>query len=289
MITCSIWPRSKRDGQSSGASVTRSVIPSPRTRRSSFSLAWATSFRSSTSGWMNCRRANVSSCRVRSRARSAAPRISSTSSMQVGAPASASIRSDSTQLRTTVSRLLKSWATPPASWPMAAMRAEWSSPACSRFRSSSPRRHSPMSRVIERTRSSPSSRRRRADRSAGVTDPSLRRKRASRFSTTPWRRRSSTSRSRSAGSAQIPISAELRPRTSSARPAREAREALVHRDEGAVGEPVQVHRVGTGVERDAEPLLALPQLAARPAGGRSRPGRSCRHGVRGPAPGRSRR
>jgi hypothetical protein len=43
------------------------------------------------------------------------------------------------------------------------------------------------------------------------------------------------------------------------RPAGELREALVHGQESAVAEPVQAQGVGTGLERDAEALLALPE------------------------------
>ena len=99
------------------ASATRSATPSPRSAPKEL-LAGAHRRRSgrATPGWMTCFRAKASSCRVRLRARSAAQAISSTTSASGGrAQAWCPPSATRTQLRITVSRLLKSWATPPAS------------------------------------------------------------------------------------------------------------------------------------------------------------------------------
>ena len=101
------------------------------------SRAWRAAPRSgaagrSTTGLSGCRREKVSSWRVRLSPRRAAPRIAS-----MPAAASASVRrrrSISAWPLTIISRLLKSCAMPPVSWPIASIFCAWAS--CSRVCSS---------------------------------------------------------------------------------------------------------------------------------------------------------
>ena len=106
--------------------------------RSSDSTSATSALRSSTSGVTTSRRLNVSSWRVSAAARSAARPIS----IDVVADRRVLLellRANVTQDRITDSRLLKSWATPPASWPTLSRRCACASRCSSSRRSRSAR------------------------------------------------------------------------------------------------------------------------------------------------------
>ena len=90
-----------------------------------------TALRSSTRGSSICWRLNSSSCRVSVPARWPAPWISARRP-RTGSPAGMPPSSTSLYPMMTVSRLLKSWATPPASWPTASIF--WACRNCSSSR-----------------------------------------------------------------------------------------------------------------------------------------------------------
>ena len=99
-------------------------MSSPIRRLSIRSVRVTTALRSSTRGCSTCRRLNASSWRVSAAARSVA---AATSSRSVRSPSSAPTSSriaNRVRPAMIVSRLLKSWATPPASCPTASIRCE---------------------------------------------------------------------------------------------------------------------------------------------------------------------
>ena len=103
--------------------------------------------RSTTWGSRTCLRLKARSWRTRRAARSAAPMTCCTFRRRGSSPASPR-RSSSPWPMITMSRLLKSWAMPPASRPTASIFWDWRSWSSSRRRSSSARRRSEMSRNI---------------------------------------------------------------------------------------------------------------------------------------------
>jgi hypothetical protein len=213
-MTCSSCPGSKRASQRPGWSTIRNSTAVPTSLRSSFPVARTVSLTSSETSETSCFRAKVSSCRVSVRARPAAKAISSTTSASTGRFWPPSSLSDSAQPMITVSRLLKSWATPPASWPMASSLDAWWRLDRSRSRSASARLRSVMSRVMESTRLSPRRVKTRAETSPGTTSPFRLRKVASRFWTQSSTRSPSVKRFWSAGAAQSWRSMGVRPMTS---------------------------------------------------------------------------
>ncbi len=96
------------------------MISSPNSRRSIPSIFITTAFKSTTFSATNWRRLKASSCLVRPAARSAAF-FTSSISRRMGSPATRRLRISSLYPRMTVRRLLKSWATPPASRPTASI------------------------------------------------------------------------------------------------------------------------------------------------------------------------
>ena len=123
ITTCSICPRSALTWASDGARSVSSRTFSPIIRRSIRSRSTTTPLTSMTAGWMICRRLKASSWLVRAAARSAARRISSMSS-RFGSSGPSCSATMSPYPRMAVSRLLKSWATPPASRPIASILTE---------------------------------------------------------------------------------------------------------------------------------------------------------------------
>ena len=102
------------------ASVVSTAMSSPISRPS---IAWSpttTSFTFTISGFITSLRLNASSCRVSAAARLAALPISPTSSAR-GSPGPRPSARNSAWILMTVIRLLKSWATPPASLPIASI------------------------------------------------------------------------------------------------------------------------------------------------------------------------
>ena len=97
-------------------------------------------------GCSTCRRLKARSCRVSEAARLAARLISSTSD-RCGSPWARSPRSRSLMPRIAVSRLLKSWAIPPASRPAVSILRAWRNCSSSTLRSV-------MSRWVPQTRTS---------------------------------------------------------------------------------------------------------------------------------------
>src|SRR5574341_215077 len=133
---CSIWAGSAVTRPRSGSSAVTSSMCSPISRWSIWTTPATTWLRSSTLGWSICLRLKASSWRVRAAARSAVFLISSTSRRS---GSSAGRRRSMSSLRpvTTVSRLLKSWAMPPASRPTASIFCDCRScSSCSRTASS---------------------------------------------------------------------------------------------------------------------------------------------------------
>ena len=116
--TCSIWPTSTRAVQGSSASWMVSSTSSPRALVRMRSAPWTTSRRSTTCGLAACLRANVSSRRTSVAARSVAVRMPFTSARSsLSWPSRYDSSSDDPMM--VVSRLLNSWAMPPASRPTA--------------------------------------------------------------------------------------------------------------------------------------------------------------------------
>ncbi len=139
-ITCSIWPGSARTVPRSGSGRKSMATSSPRSRSSRGVTSATTAFRSRGRGWSTWRRPNASSWRVRPEARSAARLISSRSRRNSLSPFARSSRSDAYPV-IPVSRLLKSWATPPASRPSDSSFCAFSRSDSSRFRSVTSRRN----------------------------------------------------------------------------------------------------------------------------------------------------
>ena len=117
-------------------------MPVPRVRRSIRLTEVSASLTRTARGRSGWRRPNASSCRTSAAPRSALPVICDSSSR---APGSATWSSISAELRIAVSRLLKSCAIPPASWPIACNFWPWTSCSCrsispvtSRSRSTTP-------------------------------------------------------------------------------------------------------------------------------------------------------
>jgi hypothetical protein len=102
------------------------MMSSPTIRRSIFRVSLTTALISSTTGSVTCLRENASSWRVSEVARTTAASISSTRSRSAW---SFAIVSASRPLHDeiTASRLLKSWATPPASSPSDSIFCAWRS------------------------------------------------------------------------------------------------------------------------------------------------------------------
>ena len=126
-ITCSSWATSPHTGVPLGSIAVMNEMCSPINRRSIDAMPATTSPRSSTRGSSTCLRLKARSWRVRMLARSAVSVMRDTVSRSlelVRRP-----RSSSPRPMMTVSRLLKSWAMPPASWPMASIFCDWRSRA----------------------------------------------------------------------------------------------------------------------------------------------------------------
>ena len=148
---------------------------SPIRRRSILSISATTPLRSRTSGCSICRRLYASSWRVNDAARSDALRISSTTD-RFASPGGKSRSKSCVLPRMAVSRLLKSWAMPPASWPTASIF--WDCRNCSsRWRCSLTSRWVPQTRtsrpssmkpttLLRKTRGRPSRARSRVSESA---------------------------------------------------------------------------------------------------------------------------
>ena len=124
--TCSSCPGSALTAPAVGSSEVTSSTSSPSNRRSMRSILPTTTLSSSTLGASTWRRLNASSCRVSSAARRPACRISSASSRR-GSPEGMLLSSSWVEPRMAVSRLLKSWAMPPASCPTASIFCDWRS------------------------------------------------------------------------------------------------------------------------------------------------------------------
>ena len=118
MITCSSWRSSTRTGARSGPCSIFSVTLSVSSRFSRCASSESVSWRLMTVGRSVCLREKASSWRTRAAARLAFWRICIRSPCSWSAT-SWRISSRSQWPLIAVSRLLKSWATPPASWPTA--------------------------------------------------------------------------------------------------------------------------------------------------------------------------
>src|SRR5438034_138269 len=163
--TCSSWPGSAFTDPASGASVTESSMSSPSSRRSIFCMWATTALRPSTLGASTCRRLNARSWRVSSAARTPAFLISTASSWR-GSSGGVAWSNNCVDPRIAVSRLLKSWAIPPASCPTASIFWDWRS--CS-----SSVRWAVTSRASTRRARRPANSMGRATRYTSSTRPSL--------------------------------------------------------------------------------------------------------------------
>ena len=146
MTTCSIWPRSARTRPSRVPGWTRRSMSSPINRFSIGSSSASTRSSSSTRGSSTWRRLKARSCRVSPAARRAALWIS-VAARWSGSPAGSSSVCCWLYARITVSRLLKSWATPPARRPTDSRRWAWRSRVSLWISASSARRRSVTSRA----------------------------------------------------------------------------------------------------------------------------------------------
>ena len=160
-IMRSIWVRSTSAGHRLGCSTASTVTPPPIAAGNRPRSSATTALRSVERGSNRWRRANASSCRVRSPPRSAASRMAASRAAVRGSrgmpPASPVASRNSMLPMMTVSRLLKSCATPEVSWPTASMRSVLASRAsvparsatsCARRRSASSRRSRSTSRAF---------------------------------------------------------------------------------------------------------------------------------------------
>ncbi len=116
MITCSSWPWSTRTSPSSRPCTILRSIEAPISRRSRLESSASTSVIDSTFGCSVCWREKARSWRTRFAARLAFWRICMMSAKD-WSPGRWRISRRSQNPIIAVSRLLKSWATPPASWP----------------------------------------------------------------------------------------------------------------------------------------------------------------------------
>ena len=114
--TCSIWVGSALTAAASAAGRTCNSMCSPIRRWRMGSRLSTSSFRSRRRGCSTCLRLRARSCRVSADARSAVCVIKSTS-RRFGSSAGSSMSRRAARPAMTVRRLLKSWATPPASRP----------------------------------------------------------------------------------------------------------------------------------------------------------------------------
>ena len=131
MMICSIIPASASMAGSPVPQRVSRVMCSPSTRSSILPTLAMILFRSRTLGCNFCFRLNMSNCRVRLDARRAAPETSLSGSARSPRSAQFSM-SRSLWPWMMVRMLLKSWATPAASWPMESSFCEWRS-CVSRF------------------------------------------------------------------------------------------------------------------------------------------------------------
>ncbi len=127
----STWAVSTRVFHSPGSARTSMAIASPTLRVSRSDMSPSCRPRLTTLGSSGWRRAKARSWRVSCAARSAPRRALLRRRLAVSSPASRGARS-SRLAWMTCSRLLKSWATPPVSWPIASMR--WARRLCSSTR-----------------------------------------------------------------------------------------------------------------------------------------------------------
>src|SRR6266478_5569697 len=126
-MTCSIWPGSAFTRPSPEPARKTSSISSPINRWSMVVMPDTTVLRSRTLGASICFRLKASSCFVSAAARSAVFFMSSMSRRR-GWSAGSRLKRMAPRPKMTVSRLLKSWATPPAKRPTASSR--WSCRTC---------------------------------------------------------------------------------------------------------------------------------------------------------------
>ena len=131
--TCSSWPGSAFTHPRSWAGTVTRSMSSPIRRRSIFSTCATTLLTSSTRISRTCRRLKARSWRVSAAARCAASTINVTSRAPGPSPPRRCWRKWQRPV-ITVRRLLKSWATPPASCPTASIFCDWRS--CSSIRRS---------------------------------------------------------------------------------------------------------------------------------------------------------
>jgi hypothetical protein len=124
MTVLEIWPSSARTDQRSGACSTLSVMRSPTSRRSKSESSVSISDSANTLGCKVCWREKARSWRTNPAARTEFCRTSLISAKE-GSPAGWRIRSRSQLPMMACRRLLKSWATPPANWPIACIFCAW--------------------------------------------------------------------------------------------------------------------------------------------------------------------
>jgi hypothetical protein len=129
--TCSTCPGSAITRPRSGCRTVVSRMSSPIRRASILAVRAIRSFRSVGRGWRTCLRLNARSWRVSSAARRPASMTSATYSA-ASPPAGRSARSSSEYPLMMLSRLLKSWAIPPARWPTASIFWAWRNCSSSR-------------------------------------------------------------------------------------------------------------------------------------------------------------
>ena len=122
----SSWARSASTVQASSASAVGTSIRSPSVRSSRSVMPRISALTSITSGWSGWRRAKASSCPVSAAALPDAWTTASAKRMRLSSSRPGR-RSMSAEPWMTVSRLLKSWAMPPVSWPSACILCAWRS------------------------------------------------------------------------------------------------------------------------------------------------------------------
>ena len=131
---CSIMPKSPFTAGSSGAALNSSAMGAPRSRVSICVMPWTTVFRFGSCACICCLRLNASSWRVKLAARLAAA-LTCFNDSSASLPSTIAPRIMSVCPWMTARMLLKSWATPAASWPIDSIFCNWRSCSSSCLRS----------------------------------------------------------------------------------------------------------------------------------------------------------